>query len=543
MIQQQSHKPTVPFPQEPKKAATTMHSRTIMLKTLQVGASTIVSRMMGLVRDMLLVRYMGTGVIQDAFRIAFKLPNMLRQIFAEGALSPVVVPTIVKLVKEGDRTAVNRFMTLSFVLFEGAVLAIAALMIWQAPAVITMTAPGFGEYQTLLAARMLRILASYIFFISSNSLLAGALQAANHFWVPALAPIINNVCFIGGLLICLLLGLPVEYFCLFVLLSGVVQFMMHLGMYFRLGYAFDSIKTQTLSPFKSLMHKFIPAMLSGGMMQWSQVVDNFFASYLPAGSISLLDLSNGFLRIPLGVVVALSTILLPHFSRVVTYAPKRLSYYLLEGAKLVFWVTLPATLVMSFLSEKIFYTLFYSKSFSLAHVAQAKFILCACLLSLFFHAINKVLLSMFYSLHQVWLPAAVTMSAMLMNIVLCQWWVSSFQVTGLAIATSVSAAFQTTFFILLLRYKFKFRLYPAAFAGFFYRYVAQLAVVLGGAYAVYNLLLGAISFLPATFSHALTATVFFWVWTLPLICVTGYMLYMTREIFGVHLHFLRTKKS
>jgi len=542
MIQKQPHKPQIPLPEEAKKTTPqNLHGRAIMIKTIQVGGSTVLSRMMGLIRDILLVRYMGTGMIQDAFRIAFKLPNMLRQIFAEGALSPVVVPTIVKLVKEGDRTAVNRFMTLSFVLFEGAVLAIAALMIWQAPAVITLTAPGFGEYQTLLAARMLRLLATYIFFISSNSLLAGALQAANHFWIPALAPVINNVCFIGGLLICLVVGLPVEYFCLFVLLSGVVQFAMHLGMYFRLGYAFEAIEAQTLSPFKSLMHKFIPAMLSGGMMQWSQVVDNFFASYLPAGSISLLDLSNGFLRIPLGVVVALSTILLPHFSRVVTYAPKRLSYYLLEGAKLVFWVTLPATLVMSFLSQKIFFTLFYSSSFTLAHVAQAQLILCACLLSLFFHSINKILLSMFYALHQVWLPAAVTMSAMLMNIVLCQWWVSSFQVTGLAIATSVSAAFQTTFFVLLLYFKFNFKLYPRPFATFFTRYALQLILVLGGAYLAYQGMLIGISLLPTSLAHLLTATVFFWVWTLPLICVSGYVLYATRELFGVHLHFLRAR--
>src|SRR5258708_1557413 len=373
-----------------------------------------------------------------------------------------------------------------------------------------MTSTGFVAYHAALAARMLRLLATYIFFISSNSLLAGALQAANHFWVPALAPVLNNIFFIGGLATCMFFGLPVEYFCLFVLLSGVVQFALHLTTYFRLGYAFDSIKSQTLSLFKSLMNKFFPAMLSGGMMQWSQVVDDYFASYLAAGSISLLALSNGFLRIPLGVVVALSTVLLPHFSRVATYAPRRLSYYLLEGAKLVFWVTLPAMVVMSFLSEKIFYALFYSDSFSLAQVAQARLILCACLLSLFFHAMNKVLLSMFYSLHQLWLPAGVTMSAMLMNIILCKWWVTTFQVTGLAIATSVSAAFQTTFFVLLLHFKFTFRLYPQVFMGFIYRYMLQLLLVLGSAYAVYELLLVAITLLPSALATLLTTTVFFW---------------------------------
>jgi putative peptidoglycan lipid II flippase len=535
----QQHKPQLPPHQTPDmKVPHRMHSRAILLKTLQVGSSTILSRLMGLVRDILLVRYMGTGLVQDSFRIAFKLPNMLRQIFAEGALSPVVVPTIVKLVKAGDRGAVNRFMTLSFLLFEGAVLSIAGMIMWHAPAIIMLTAPGFDSYQTILAARMLRLLATYIFFISSNSLLAGALQAMQSFWVPALAPVINNICFIGGLLICMSFALPVEYFCLFVLLSGVVQFVMHLVTYLKLGFRFEAVDRTTWQPFKSVIHKFIPAVLSGSMMQVSLIVDASFASYLKAGSISLLDLSNGFLRIPLGLVVALSTILLPHFSRIVTYAPRRLSFYLFESAKLILWVTLPATLLMSFFSEKIFYTLFFSESFSLAHVAQARLILCACLLSLFFHAMNKILLSMFYSLHQVWLPAAVTVSAMLMNILLCKWWVTQFQVTGLAIATSVSAAFQSAFFVLLLRYKFGFRLYPHAFAGFLYRYLAQLAVILGCGYGVYVLLLSAITCLPVAMAHIATGTIFFWAWVLPLLGALGYGLYRTRELFGIHLHFL-----
>ena len=534
MLQQEKPRQTPPVSnsiQVPHK----LHSRAILFKSLQVGSSTIVSRFMGLMRDILLVRYMGTGVVQDAFRIAFKLPNMLRQIFAEGALSPVVVPTIVKLVKAGDRTAVNRFMTLSFILFEGSVLSIAGLIIWKAAAIIHFTAPGFGEYQTELAARMLRLLATYIFFISSNSLLAGALQAMQAFWVPAIAPVINNICFIGGLLICMTFGLPVEYFCLFVLLSGVVQFVMHLITYFKLGFSFAAIERSTWHPFKSVIYKFIPAMISGSMMQVSLIVDASFASYLQPGSISLLDLGTGFLRIPLGMVVALSTILLPHFSRVVTYAPKRLSFYLLESAKLVLWVTLPATLLMSFLSEKIFYTLFYSDSFSMAHVAQARLILCACLLSLFFHAMNKILLSMFYSLHQVWIPAGVTISAMLMNIILCKWWVMAFGVTGLAIATSVSAAFQTMCFVLLLRFKFNFRLYPGAFAEFLYRYTAQLAILLTVGYVVYRVLA----------AHLVTTTIFFWAWVVPLLMVIGYGVYRTRELFGIHLHFLahRAHKS
>lgn len=257
----------------------------------------------------------------------------------------------------------------------------------------------------------------------------------------------------------------------------------------------------------------------------------------------MLDIANGFLRIPLGLVVALSTILLPHFSRIVTYAPSRLSFYLLEASKLVLWVALSAMIVMSFFAERIFYTIFYSSSFSLEQVAQGSLTLRACMLGLFFHAINKVLLSMFYSLHQVWIPAGVTMCAMLMNIMLCKWWVTTFQITGLAIATSLSAMFQAALFVLLLRFKFGFKLYPLAFTDFLSRFALQLGMVFGVGYVVYSALFFGITLLPAWLAHLLTATVFFWVWVVPLLLAVAYALYATREMFGIHLHFLASKKS
>ncbi len=538
-IQRQKSPPPLVLPESPKRS-THMHTRSILTKALQVGGSTVLSRGLAVVRDKFLIQYMGSGIIQDAFRVAFKLPNTLRQIFAEGALSPVVVPTIVKLERSGEREQVNSLMSLSFLVFEGTVLVLCAMAFMWAPTVIGFTAPGWSGYQAELAARLLRILVSYIFFISCNSLFAGALQAVHHFLVPALTPAINNICFIGGLLTCMFFKLPVEYFCLFVLLGGFVQFVLHVGMYIKLGFRFGAITPRTWEQFKPVLGKFIPAMLSGGMMQLSSLVDTYYASYLPAGSITILDLASGFMRIPLGMIgVALSTILLSHFSRVVLYAPKRLSFYLLESVKFVFWLTIPITMTMMFFSEKIFYTLFHSDKFSFAQVTEAKLVLSAFLVGLFFHSMNKVLLSVYYAAHQVWIPALITSVALAVNIMLCKWWVMTFQATGLAIATSVSASLQALFFIALLRWKFNFKMYAAPFALFLVRYMTQLLLVSFGFLAAYYSVLSAIERLPQQILQLLTMSILFWGWVFPLLAVAGYVLYKTRDMFKIRLHFIR----
>ncbi len=535
---QRTQKPI--FPPEQPKQAERMHTRSILAKAFQVGSSTVLSRGLALVRDKLLIQYMGTGLVQDAFRVAFKLPNTLRQIFAEGALSPVVVPSIVKLERTGEREQVNGLMTLSLLIFEGtvSVLCIAAF-IWS-PTVIGLTAPGWGGDQALLAARLLRILVSYIFFISCNSLFAGALQAVHHFLIPALTPAINNVCFIGGLAICMFFQLPIEYFCLFVLLGGFVQFVLHLGMYLKLGFRFGYITPLTWVQFRPVMGKFIPAMMSGGMMQLSSLVDTYYASYLLAGSITILDLASGFMRIPLGMIgVALSTILLSHFSRVVLYAPKRLSFYLLESAKFILWLTLPIILSMMLFSEKIFLTLYHSDKFSMIQVTEAALVLNAFLFGLFFHSLNKVLLSVYYAAHQVWIPAVITSVALAVNIMLCKWWVMTFHAKGLAIATSVSAAFQAIFFIAMLKWKFNFKIYAGVFGMFVMQYVLQLLLVGAGFLAIYQALLLLIDRLPQQIALLLTTSLLFWGWVLPLMAVAGYVLYRTRDIFNIRLHFVK----
>jgi len=265
-------------------------------------------------------------------------------------------------------------------------------------------------------------------------------------------------------------------------------------------------------------------------------IDTSFASLLSKGSVSLLSYANRFMGIPLGVFgIALSTILFPYFSRVSTYAPKRLGFYLLEATKLVGWVTIPAMIVMMLLSEKIFMTLFLSDKFSVSQASYAGSILTVVLGGLFFFAVNKILLNVFYSLHQTVIPAVIAVGSVCVNTFLNWILLTHMQAVGLALATTIAASLQTIFLFATLHYYMQMQLYCIDMMKFFLKYVAQILCIgafFVGAYLLFEKLL-------LSFEYTFFIDSFgFWFWVLPL-CM-GFMvaLYWTRTWFGIRLLFL-----
>src|SRR5438477_1517580 len=381
-----------------------MHSaKKILRKTIQVGVPTLFSRFFGIFREVLLVRYLGASGLSDVFLTAYKLPNSLRKVFAEGALSAAFVPTIVTIIKHKNNTAITGIMSLGFIFFEGIVLLLCALTMFYAHYVVHFIAPGFSSEQIAFAVPMVHILMPMIFFISSSALLAGALQAVDHFFVPAFTPIMMNCIFILGIIICLIFNLSVIVLCWFILGAGVAHFIVHIIQYVRLQFSVGLPTRQDAHIFAHVLGKFFLCLPSVSLMEIALLIDNRFASRLAPGSISLFAYANRFVGIPLGVfAVAFSTILLPHFSRVHTYSPRRLHFYVLESAKFIFWVTMPVALLMAFFAHDIFLTIFVSKKFSVAQAYEAGNILITFLLGLFSFSFNKILLNVFYSMHAIW---------------------------------------------------------------------------------------------------------------------------------------------
>ena len=386
---------------------------------------------------------------------------------------------------------------------------------------------------------MLQILMPFIFFISSSALLAGALQAVGHFFVPAFSPILLNIVFIIGLVACMAFSLPYYYFCYIVLLSGFLQLIAHVIAYRANGFSFELFDEQTKKTFAHVMVKFFPMLISMGILEINMIIDTQFASYLVAGSTSLLQYGSDFMRIPLGVIgVSLSTTLLPHFARVGLFAPKRLNYYLLEASKFIWWSNVPIILLMGFFSEKIFHTLFLSDNFSIAQVNEASMILIAYLLGLFFYSVNKILLNLFYALHDTFTPTIVSLVAVVVNIFLNWILMGMFQATGLALATSISAATQTVLLLYLLHARNNFKLYGFRFMQFVAHYMIQLVGVAALFVVTYNVFVYSIALLPTPYADFLLYKIGFWFWAGPLSLLFLGLLWVLRKRSGLKLHFL-----
>jgi putative peptidoglycan lipid II flippase len=276
------------------------------------------------------------------------------------------------------------------------------------------------------------------------------------------------------------------------------------------------------------------------VMELSLVIDTQFASWLPSGSVALIYYANRFMGIPLGVfVTAFSTILLPHFSHIVTYAPKRLSFYLLEATKLIFWVTIPVTFLMIFFSKEIFITVFLSDKFPMDKVLQASNVLIAFMIGLPFFSMNRILLNLYYALHNTFVPAVVSIIATVANITLNWLLIDYLQAPGLALATVISAFVQTSLYLwYLYRYQ-NFTFYFKNFAQFSFNYAIQLLVIgtlfICSYYTIYNLI---DCYFSCWLAQWLLNSILLWFWVGPLLLAVFMALYYFRASFNVKLYFL-----
>jgi len=514
--------------------------RVVRKKTIEVAGLTLLSRLLGLTRDLLMSRYLGATALSDAFVTAFRLPNSLRKIFAEGAMSAALVPTMVQSYKDEGRPAINKLTTYGLLIFEGLVLLTTIMVIVGADTVAHWLAPGFSPAQVAATASFLRILMLFLLTISSSAILAGAFQSVDHFFTPAFGPVVINMVFIAGLAICYWFALPPVVLCWFVLGAGVAQMLVHFATYYRLGFGFCWVNGKEFRTFLPVMHKFVLSCVSMSAIEMGLVIDGMFASYLSKGTVTLLYYANRWMGVPHGVfAIALSTVLLPQFARYSQQSTEKVSFYLLEASKMVAWVTLPTMLGMWFFADKIFYTVHLSPKFPLASANEGAFLLQIFLMGLFFCSINKILLSVFYAFHSTGIPAVVVMAATLSNVALNALLIGPFQSAGLAAATALSWTVQTGLLIFLLARLFDVHIDRKMFGSFVMRYAAQVAVVGAPFLGLYLLLLAFITHaVPAYISYLLLDTVLLWSW----VGLLGYLfvrvLLYTRKWFGIQLHFM-----
>jgi len=514
-----------------------LSKKSILKKTLLVGFMTFASRILGIVREFFQVRYFGVGVMYDAFITAFRIPNFFRHVFAEGALSASFVPVIVKSVREWDLEEANGVMTLSFLFFEGIVLILYAVVLLKTEWIVALIAPGFSAEQMQATVPFLRILFSFLLVVSSSALLSGALNAVNHFFVPAFAQPLWNCIYILSLIICLAYALPPVYLCAGIVFGALVMFSLHLIMFFRFNFRLGRVDAAARAAFKTVLSRFLPCLFGVSIVELNMFVSGIIASFLPKGSISLLYLGQRFMDIPRGMfAVALSSVLLTHFSRLVLYAPRRLNFYLLEVAKLVTWAITPAMLFLFIVAKPLFVSLLGAKG-TPEHIASGSIILILYTSGLLFLCMNKILLSMFYALKD---TKAATIAAGIcaaINIVGDLIGMKFFGVYGIGAANSIAGVVMTALCMIFLYKRHNLVFYGRAYLNFLWRYLLQLLLAVAMALLAFNVLQYYCLQLPFG-SWFVSGAIGYWVITFGLAGLLMLFLFVTRRLFKVEVYFL-----
>lgn len=525
-------------------------SRSIIKKTLGIGSSTLLSRFFAYIREMLLIQFLGIGAISDAFFIALRVPNSLRKVFAEGALSSVLVPALIRAEREDGAAGMNRLLTLSFILIQALITSIVVLICWQADAFVLFAAPQAPSAVLIQGAQYLKILAPFILFLSSSAVLASALQATHRFLLPGIAPAFLNCLYVGFLSLCLYFSWSVTTFCWTMIFASMINLGVHFVVCMAYHFKFALPDDRTWKGFQLVMLQLLPCMLSVGIGEINFWIDSRFASGLEVGTLSLLRYAYQFVNIPLGVLVtSLSMVLLPYFSKI-GHSKKELGQYLAEAIKFVTWMMLPITIIMIFCSREIFETMFFSAKFTMDHVVQAQWNMNAYLLGLTFFALEKILLNGFYALHASGIATCVAIATIGMNYFMNSWLMGLYGGTGLALATSITAAIRIFMFIAILAYSFKIDFHFSQLWRLLRNYLIQLIILgslfVGSAVMISRWIEGLLLYWSWNFgfvhlvfdAHFFLHSFGYWVWFGPLAGAFLLAIYATRKFFGISFSYL-----
>ncbi len=460
-------------------------SRKLFKSTLTVGAMTTISRVFGLIRDIVIARLFGAGAEVDAFIVAFRIPNFLRRLFAEGGFSQAFVPILAEYKEQRDEAAVKALVgqtsaTLGLVLFLVTLVGIIA-----APILITVFASGFNEAKHVMATDMLRITFPYILFISLTAFAASILNTYKHFAVPAFTPVLLNLSLIGcAIWLAPMMEVPITALAWGVLIAGIVQLLFQFPFLFRLKLFPKPGLNKDKQGVNRILTLMLPTLFAVSIVQINLLVDTIFASFLVDGSISWLYYSDRMVEFPLGIFgIALATVLLPNLSSEhAKKATEKFSSTLDWALRWVFLIATPAAVGLAVLAVPLLTTLFqYDEFTSYATIMSGKSLL-AYSLGLPAFILIKIFATGFFSRQDTKTPVKVGAIAMVANIGFNFLLIGLFQHAGLALATSLSACLQAILLFYLLR---KEGVYIPV-SGWFKFLLQIFAAVTAMAYLIFN---------------------------------------------------------
>ncbi|MEM1113473.1 MAG: murein biosynthesis integral membrane protein MurJ [Pseudomonadota bacterium] len=422
----------------------------LLKSSATVGAMTMVSRVLGLVRDVVIAAFVGASANADAFFVAFKIPNFLRRLFAEGAFAQAFVPVLADYREEGSHAAIQALINRVAGVLGGSLLLLTGVAVLAAPLVTMLFAPGFiGQPEKFaLTAGMIRITFPYLLLISLTGLCGAILNSYGRFAVPAFTPVLLNLSLIFAAVVAApWFAEPVFALAWGVFFAGLIQLLFQVPSLYRLELV-PRPRWDTRDPgVRRILKLMVPALFGVSVSQINLLLDTVIASFLPTGSVSWLYYSDRLTELPLGVFgIAIATVILPNLSAHQSAARgEQFSLTLDWAVRSVLLIGVPAAVALLILAEPILITLFQYGALTPGDVAMATLSLRAYCLGLVAFMLIKVLAPGYYARKDMATPVKIGIIAMAANMAMNIAFVVPLYVyldighVGLALATSASA--------------------------------------------------------------------------------------------------------
>ncbi len=430
-----------------------------LLKSLAaVSSMTMFSRVLGFIRDAIIARIFGAGATTDAFFVAFKLPNLLRRIFAEGAFSQAFVPILAEYKNQQGDEATRTFIAYVSGMLTLILAVVTVLGILAAPWVIYITAPGFTDTadKFALTTNLLRITFPYIFLISLASLAGAILNTWNRFSVPAFAPTLLNISMIVfALFVSPYCNPPVMALGWAVVAGGILQLVYQLPHLKKIGMLVLPRISFRNSAVWRVIRQMGPAILGVSVSQISLIINTIFASFLISGSVSWMYYADRLMELPSGVLgVALGTILLPSLAKSFSSGNHEEYTKLMDwGLRLCFLLALPCAIALGILAEPLTVSLFQYGNFTAFDAVMTQKALIAYCFGLMGIIIVKVLAPGFYSRGDIKTPVKIAIATLILTQLMNLAFVGPLKHAGLALSIGLAACFNASMLYWQLRQK------------------------------------------------------------------------------------------
>lgn len=424
--------------------------------TATVGFMTILSRVLGFVRDVISANIMGAGVIADAFFVALKLPNFFRRMTAEGAFSVSFVPLFARTLQEDGREEAGRFASQAMLWMVAVLVPISILAIIFMPHVIFLIAPGFDTdpQRYALGVVLSRITFGYLLLMSLVALLGGILNSLDKFAPFAAAPVMFNAVMIV-MIVCFTRFLPTPGHALAigVLLSGILQ-LIWMGWHLKkIGFHLYWQKLALTPKIRRLFKLMGPGIVGASAVQINLLVDIILASKLPIGAVSYLYYADRLNQLPLGLIgTAVGTALLPKLASKFASSDQQGAAFLFNRAlELTLLLTLPAATALIIMPHEIIALLFERGAFKANDTLQTARALFAYAMGLPAYVAIKVFATSLYAKEDTATPVKITLICVVVNVVLALAFINPLGHVGLALATTIAAWLQLIIFYGLMR--------------------------------------------------------------------------------------------